>query len=455
MKRKILYFFLLLLLAVTGFGVIGQKRSPQEYNQDPYITLNGELDTTAFFENEAHKEDELLSLEGSKIYAQGAILMDGSSGRVLWAKNGDEKKPNASTTKILTCILALERGNFEKPVEVSGYAAGMPSVKLHMQKGEYYNLEDLLYSLMLESHNDSAVAIAEHVAGSVEAFSEMMNEKAKEIGAENSFFITPNGLDGEKERVNQVGNKEILFHGTTPKDLAKIMQYCILKSPKREEFLRITREQNYTFHNRVQTEEGDWKEGGRTFSCQNHNALLQLLPGALSGKTGYTAKAGYCYVGAIEQDGRTYIIALLGCGWPNHKNYKWEDSKRLFQYAVNHFTAVKPVLDIDLPQIPVLQGIDSEADFFAKQVINPQICMEDLEILLTKEDTLTYQVKLKRELEAPIQEGEKIGTLLLRVNDSQDETVWVKDYSLYADHTIPRKTWQDIWTYVCKRYVVM
>ena len=102
-----------------------------------------------------------------QLYAQSAVLMDAGSGRILYEKNGYESRPMASTTKIMTCILALECGNLEDYVEVSSYAAGMPKVKLGMQAGEYYRMEDLLYSLMLESHNDSAVAIAEHIGGSV------------------------------------------------------------------------------------------------------------------------------------------------------------------------------------------------------------------------------------------------------------------------------------------------
>lgn len=169
-----------------------------------------------------------------ELYARSAVLMDADSGRILFGKEADKARPMASTTKIMTCILALEYGNPEEIVEVSAYAATMPKVKLYVRQGEKYRLKDLLYSLMLESHNDSAVVIAEAVGGSVEGFAAMMNQKARDIGCFDTYFITPNGLDAV---VNDSGRT----HSTTARDLAKIMAYCVTDSAAREEFLEITR----------------------------------------------------------------------------------------------------------------------------------------------------------------------------------------------------------------------
>lgn len=132
------------------------------------------------------------------LYAKSAVLMDADSGRVLYGKEEEQFLANASTTKIMTCILAIESGRLDETVTVSQHAASMPKVHLGMTTKDTFLLKDLLYSLMLESHNDSAVAIAEHVGGSVEKFAEMMNEKAKEIGCEHTHFITPNGLDSKR-----------------------------------------------------------------------------------------------------------------------------------------------------------------------------------------------------------------------------------------------------------------
>ena len=135
-----------------------------------------------------------------ELFARAAALIDGDSGRLLYGKNADAILPMASTTKLMTCILALEHGNPDDVVTVSEYAASMPDVQLNIRAGETYRLEDLLYSLMLESHNDSAVAVAEHVGGSVEGFAKMMNQKARDIGCGvQTFFITPNGLDAADE----------------------------------------------------------------------------------------------------------------------------------------------------------------------------------------------------------------------------------------------------------------
>ena len=151
----------------------------------------------------------------TELYAKSAVLMDADSGRILYEKNGHEAMANASTTKILTCILALENCDLDSKVTVSQNAASQPKVHLGMHEGQTFYLKDLLYGLMLESYNDCAVAIAEHIAGSTENFADMMNEKAKEIGCGDSYFITPNGLDKKDD---------VSFHHTTAADLAKIMR---------------------------------------------------------------------------------------------------------------------------------------------------------------------------------------------------------------------------------------
>lgn len=282
------------------------------------------------------------------LYATAAVLMDGDTGRVLYGKAADTPMAMASTTKILTCILVLENASLEETLEVSAYAAGMPKVKLNLQKGEQYTVGDLLYSLMLESHNDSAVALAEHVGrrmlepplsdkpageytqeesqAAVAAFARLMNEKAVELGCRDSWFITPNGLDATQEFTLQDGTVVQKEHCTTAAELARIMSYCVLDSPKKEDFFKITRTSNYSFY-----------ANGRSFSCVNHNAFLNMMDGVLSGKTGFTNKAGYCYVGALERDGRTFVVALLACGWPNHKTWKWSDTRELMEYGVENY----------------------------------------------------------------------------------------------------------------------
>lgn len=335
--------------------------------------------------------------EEPNLMAQAAVLMDGESGRVLLGKNEDQIHPMASTTKIMTCILALEYASPEDIVSVSSYAASMPDVQLGIREGETYRLKDLLYSLMLESHNDSAVAIAEHVAGSREAFADMMNQKARDIGCTNTCFITPNGLDAKEE-----GGEKI--HSTTAKELALIMRYCLFLSPKKEEFLEITRAPSHAFSN---------AEGTRSFSCINHNALLTTMEGAVSGKTGFTNGAGYCYVGAVQKGEKTFIAALLGCGWPPHKTYKWQDMRKLISYGNETFDYYEILKErIEFPDIPVTDGIEADTGLLVEYPDELS-----LKVLMKKDDPVTIKKKVAKTLKAPVEPGMAAGQVDYYVGD--------------------------------------
>lgn len=338
------------------------------------------------------------------LYALSAVLMDADSGRILYEKEGEMPRPNASTTKVLTCILALENGDGDDYVQVSANAASQPQVKLGLQKGEQYYLEDLLYSLLLQSHNDSAVAIAEHIGGSVEGFSDMMNAKAREIGCMDTHFITPNGLDAEDSDGT---------HHTTASDLALIMRYAI----KNKVFLKIAQTKEYSFSDLSKKQ---------TFSVHNTNALFSMTDGVLAGKTGFTGDAGYCYVCAVQKDDRIFIIALLAAGWPEHKTYKWHDTLKLLDYGKNNFYYRSFWQEPDLSYIPVKDGIperDSHTDDFLPDgsiYIGGQVKATEEEkqqkILLKNDDRLQYQVRLKDELQAPVRKREQIGRVVYMLN---------------------------------------
>ncbi|MDE6913578.1 MAG: D-alanyl-D-alanine carboxypeptidase [Lachnospiraceae bacterium] len=343
------------------------------------------------------------------LYAKSAVLMDADSGRVLYERNGYEQMAMASTTKIMTLIVTLENANLDDTVEVSAYAASMPDVQLNIREGENYRLGDLVYSLMLESHNDSAVAIAEHVGGSVEGFAALMNRKAEEIGCENTYYITPNGLDATD------GDK---FHSTTARDLALVMSYCIKKSPQKEKFLEITRTPSHSFSD---------TSGQRSFSCTNHNAFLGMMTGALSGKTGFTNKAGYCYVGALERDGKTFVVALLACGWPNHKTYKWSDTRALMEFGLANYQyrsfdeAVIPesafaeiqVTGAKSGQIGGIETIQVEA-------AETQDTFYGVEgLLMNGEEKITVTLHKVKGLSAPVSKGQNVGHISYKVGDEE------------------------------------
>ena len=329
------------------------------------------------------------------LYAQSAVLMDADTGRILYAKNAEEQRPMASTTKIMTLILALENANPDDIVMISDYAASMPDVQLHLRAGEHYRLGDLLYSMMLESHNDSAVAIAEHVAGTVPAFAVLMNAKARDIGCYDTYFITPNGLDAEDS-----GG----VHSTTAFDLARILRYCIMQSPKREEFLKITRTGAYSFSD---------VEGVRTFTVGNKNAFLHMMEGALSGKTGFTGNAGYCYVGALRQEERTFIVALLACGWPNNRSYKWSDTRKLMNYGLEHFTYRNVWQEPKLPELPVKNGIPDSGNLEEEARIRLRLSSEepDLKLLLSEDEQVQVETHISQEVTAPVEPGTLLGSV--------------------------------------------
>jgi D-alanyl-D-alanine carboxypeptidase (penicillin-binding protein 5/6) len=328
-----------------------------------------------------------------QLYARAAVLMDGDTGRVLYGKEADTELPMASTTKIMTCIVALEQGQADTVCTVSSLAASQPQVKLGMVEDDTFYLKDLLYSLMLESHNDTAVCVAETIGGSVEGFAQLMNEKAREIGCTQTYYITPNGLDAEDENG---------IHHTTARDLALVLRYCLTQSPKSEEFLQITRESSYSFTN---------QSGNRSYSCVNHNTFLNLMEGALSGKTGFTGNAGYCYVGALQRDGKLLIVSLLACGWPSHKGYKWVDTKKLMNYGLEHYEK-REIFRQDLvtDDIAVEQGVQETVPTQAAQT-------GQMEVLLGEEEEVRVEIEMEEKLTAPVEKETQVGTVRYILNE--------------------------------------
>ena len=350
--------------------------------------------------------------ETLQLYAQSAVLMDADSGRVLYGKNPEEI------------------------VEVSAYAATMPKVKLYVKQGEKYRLKDLLYSLMLESHNDSAVVIAEAVGGSVEGFAAMMNQKARDIGCFDTYFITPNGLDAV---VNDSGRT----HSTTARDLAKIMAYCVTDSAAREEFLEITRTAGYDFTD---------AEGKRSFHCNNHNAFLGMMPEALSGKTGFTNNAGYCYVGALESEGRIFTVALLACGWPNNRNYKWSDMKQLAAYGMEQYRYRDIYEAKEFEAIRVENGIDRTSGKPYEEAYVP-VRVDDrgeteLSYLLSDRDKIEVKTQTARTLQAPVEADTQIGTVSYYLNGDL-----VRQYPVVTTQDVEARTYGFICTYLIQTYL--
>ena len=401
-------------------------RKSFEFCYEAKDTENGER----YFAEYDPNQDVLLT-DNVKLYALSACVLDAETGRVLYGKNENEVRAMASTTKILTCLLALENCSMDELVTVSDYAASMPDVQLNMKAGEQYRLYDLLLSLMLESHNDTAVAIAEHVGGSVESFCKMMNQRASELGCTNSTFLTPNGLD--KELVTEEGNKK---HSTTARELAIIMAECI----KNEQFVEICRTQSAMIQNHEKT---------RSFRLENHNALLRTMAGVIAGKTGFTCDAGYCYVGAVERDGTVYICTLLGCGWPNNKNYKWSDMKELIAFAEEQYKQADIVpqgLQERLPkEIPVAEGIRGGS--IQKMLSLKTLTENNDEVVVRCGERLYVVCEIPEYINAPITEGTEVGKIHYILNGQT-----IKTESLTAEYTVDKVVFYDYLYFVLKEF---
>ena len=359
----------------------------------------------------AKSGDAFLPLKSNELYALSACLMDADSGRVLYDKNADEVRAMASTTKIMTLIVALEYANENDIVTVSPYAASMPDVQLNIRAGEQYRLGDLYYAMMLESFNDVAVTIAEYIGECyalnqddrtantdikarsyddskkyVHTFAKLMNEKAKELGCENTYFITPNGLDAEDENGK---------HSTTAKELAVIASYAI----KNEKFNDIIGTRQYSFCE---------VNGTRNCSAYNKDAFLNQMNGAFGIKTGFTGNAGYCFVGALKSDGRTFISVVLGSGWPSNRTYKWKDTRKLMEYGINNFFPRTVFSTIeDYKDVRVKDGMEESASTCIKG---------DLSLILCDADDVRVVYELEDYIDAPVRVGDVVGKAIIYVN---------------------------------------
>lgn len=374
--QKIVSIFLLSVSLLLLFLTMNQQNLKTILSFPPFCPVDSI--TLPKDKNFTGKDFSITSkkITPSPMYAKAYCLIDAKTKRILCGKDENKKMPMASTTKIMTCIIALENGDLDSKVTVSSNAASMPDVQLNMQSGDSFYLRDLLYSLMLESHNDTAVAIAEHIGKSVEGFAELMNEKAAKLGCTSTNFVTPNGLDAKE-------------HYTTAKELCIIASYAI----QNKDFLKIIQTKSYQLQN---------CKGTRSYSLTNRDAFLTSYSGAIGIKTGFTGDAGYCFCGAARRDGKTLISSVLACGWPPNKSYKWADTKKLMDYGFANFAEVELTASKLPATLPVIGGTK-------KSVSIKKEASEKMNYMLSQNDTIRIKVNLPKEIQAPVRQGDILG----------------------------------------------
>ncbi|MFQ9515517.1 MAG: D-alanyl-D-alanine carboxypeptidase family protein [Eubacterium sp.] len=319
-----------------------------------------------------------------QLLAKSAVLIDGENGRILYGKEPEQKMAMASTTKIMTCIVALENCEPDQVMTVSEKAAKMPKVHMNAIKGEQYYMKDLLYAMMLESYNDVAAIVAENAAGSMEAFAKLMNQKAKEIGAVNTNFVTPNGLDADN-------------HYSTAYDMALIGAYAV----KNDEFVKIVTTSSYSFQDLT---------GKRNVSVSNKDAFLTMDKDSIGIKTGFTGNAGYCFVGAVKSNGRLFVSCVLACGWPPNKSYKWHDTKLLMNIGKENFN-YKTVLEDD-------RQLEVAIDNGTKNKIVAQV-NGNSRMLVSDQDQI--EMKTFFDYQLPVKRNDTIGHVDIYINNQKVE----------------------------------
>ncbi len=313
--------------------------------------------------------------------ARSAILIEKTTGRVLYAKNPDEKLPMASTTKIMTAICAIERENAERIVEISERASGVEGSSMYLETGEKMTVKELVYGLMLSSGNDAAVAIAESIAGEVDAFVDIMNKKAAEIGMASTHFMNPNGLPDDG-------------HYSTARDMAKITAYA-LSDPV---FAEVVSTKSYKIT-------GEGKAYPRTLT--NHNKLLKMYDGCVGVKTGFTKVAGRCLVSAATRDGMTLIAVTLNA--PND----WQDHTEMFNYGFENYKYTK-VASKDFPISAI------EIDGSLSEII-PVYPSDDVYLPLKDGERAVEKKEVLKGLSAPLKSGEAVGRFVCYVSEENEQ----------------------------------
>jgi len=327
-----------------------------------------------------------------KITSPSAVLMEPLSGRVIYQKNAHERRNPASVTKIMTLIIAFDalregKVSLKDPVTISEEAKRQPGTTIFADVGETFSLEELLLSVAVGSANDAAVAVAEHVAGSVEAFVALMNAKAKELGMNDTHFVNPTGLSAEG-------------HYSTAYDIALMSRYAVLHYPELVKLTAI-----YGAELNV-----PWRKNGPKFQLWNNNKLLTWYPGADGLKTGWTQAAGYCLAATAVQNGTRMIAVVMGAESAKQRNI---EVARLLDYGFANYTSV----EIAPPGKKFGPGRVARGSVAAIEPV-PRDAF-GVSVPKGSQDRVKWEVRLPKQVAAPIAQGQAVGEIVATLDGQE------------------------------------
>lgn len=340
--------------------------------------------------------------------ASSAILMDLTTGKVIFSKNSSERRAPASTTKILTALVALERGDMSRVITISQNASKIGGSSIWLAPGEEHTLKELLYGVLLSSGNDASVAVAEGLAGSETKFTAWMNEKAQAIGAKDTCFKNSNGLPESG-------------HYSTAYDLALITRYAL---------------HNPVFSEMVKTKRKTMEWPGRDYnrSMVNHNKLLWRYQFADGVKTGYTKQAGKCLVASATKSGQRLIAVVL------NSKQMYDDSKRLFEYGFSNYQLLTVIQsEQKIGSISVVEGVNNQVSVFSHRPVTLVIPKGQL-------NTVKVNMEIPHSIPAPVERLQQVGELEVKIGAKVIETVPVVTAA-----SVPKEGfWRRFWNWVKK-----
>ena len=400
--KKILYSILIFLLILLNFSTVCAD------------DVDNEVDFEDTIEVTASNVSEL-----PKTNSRRYIVYDRISKSMIIGKNEDIKSAMASTTKIMTTIVILEKADLNEKVTVSAKAGGTAGSRLGLKRGDEASVRDLLYGLMLRSGNDAAVALAEHVGGSVKGFAELMNEKAIELGLTNTHFVTPHGLDDAN-------------HYTTALELAKLTDYAM----DNETFAKIVGTKSTTIYINNQSRQ-----------INNTNELLGVLNGVVGVKTGFTNNAGRCLVTETKRNNMDIITIVLGA---DTKKDRTKDSVNLIEYTFSKYKMYNLEEKI-IEEFNKWKNINEKRILIIKgKTSNPKLALGAIEkttIPICDNDKIEYSINALTEVEAPVEQWNVMGTLTVKLNGEILENIDIVNIN-----EVQKRDWKDYFKIVLNTY---